>query len=119
MKMNAIARRLLLQSIDKWALNASAEEPNDARLGSPDCPLCSQFWEGSKTFPDGGRCKGCPVFEKTGKPFCEDSPYAASEEAHFAWIKSFHVDDPEDQERKGEAFRESAEKELLFLKSLL
>ena len=55
-------------SIEKW-LKISAREDEDH--GELNCPLCLVFLLDRTS----GACKGCPVFNATGKSFCGGTPY--------------------------------------------
>jgi hypothetical protein len=64
--MNAETLAALRGSIAKWqAIVDGTGEDN----GAENCPLCQMF----RT--DKNLCTGCPVAEKTGRPFCWGSPY--------------------------------------------
>lgn len=81
--MNAETLEALKASIEKWKRNAVAETPDEYRTSGDDCPLCEIFQ------PDNGEygvaCNGCPVAERTGQPFCRDTPYAAAARAGIRW----------------------------------
>ena len=55
------------------ALNGSIAKCGGVRaggirdLGNENCPLCHLFLEAC--------CDGCPVSQRTGKPYCAGSPY--------------------------------------------
>lgn len=70
------------------------------RLGSSKCALCTLF----NKAPD--PCKGCPVYERTGHPSCENTPYI--ELAYLS--RQYQQDDPR--------VREVILEEIRFLKSL-
>lgn len=62
--MNKKTRKALEGSIKKWEGIAAGTV---ADLGADNCPLCKMFL--------GSDCKGCPVYEKTGRDSCEGTPY--------------------------------------------
>lgn len=68
----AVKREALLKSIEHWGRIARRVpgETGDAE----SCALCELFHRGY-----GARrpCTGCPVKEKTGKPFCQNTPHRA------------------------------------------
>jgi len=82
-------------SIQKWQNIVDGTGKDE---GPENCPLCQLFYT-PQTLYD---CEGCPVREKTGKRYCEGSPYQA-------WS------DNEDASKNTEL----ALNELNFLKSLL
>ena len=104
--MDAATLTALQGSIAKWEAIATGDGADD---GCDNCPLCQMFWVGNH---DGG-CEGCPVFEKTGKHLCIDSPYipwhVATAEQQQAWPRR----------AKTEEHRRLARAEVDFLKSLL
>lgn len=65
-------------SVQKW-LDISTGHAEDQ--GSDNCPLCQLFFYGIGE----ERCEGCPVYKKTGKSGCLDTPYG-----HF--IAMFYED---------------------------
>jgi hypothetical protein len=65
-------RQRLELSIKKWGTIAAyhALVPEARTLvsaGTPTCALCDKYWDK----PD---CKGCPVFNKTRKKYCVNTP---------------------------------------------
>lgn len=92
----------LKESIENWKLNSMARHLYDIKMGPRSCALCQLF---HPNHSEELGCCGCPVREKTGQPFCRDTPYR---EALFARDL-----------RDLSAFREAANKEVLFLESLL
>lgn len=85
-------KQALQASIDKWTViaalgNSGMIEHSNDRVS---CGLCQKF-------NTAYGCTGCPVAKKTGKDFCEDTPYEK-------WVN--------------EKSRANALKELNFLKSL-
>ena len=65
--MTPEAQKALELSILHWKAILAGK---DVSLGTKNCPLCHEFF-----LTPQGRCIGCPVSEKTGKAFCDDSPY--------------------------------------------
>jgi len=98
--MDEITLKALLQSIEHWERLASGKRLNDEVVNRVWCALCTEFW-------DGGDCAMCPVREKTGKATCSNTPYGD------AWYAA-KIDGLDSTK-----FKEAAQKELDFLKSLL
>jgi hypothetical protein len=100
--MNKRTLEALNGSIKKWEMIVEGTEVDK---GWFNCSLCKVFCRNAWEVPEGELCKGCPVSEKTGVPFCEDTPYQ-------------DIDD-----YKGnvgdEGYKEIAQREVNFLKSLL
>ena len=96
----------LKQSIEKWERNVVAETTDDFTTGATTCPLCGLFWRG-------GRCTGCPIKVKTGKPRCIDTPYMEAYTAGRVWRY-----DPFRTGFRAAAHAASRE-EVAFLRSLL
>lgn len=105
--MDAKTLEALKASIAKWERNAEATDPSDVRLGSDECPLCDVFHMRAIS------CNGCPVSDRTGRPFCVESPYISAWNAWFLWNSR-----PENTERRDRAHA-AARDEVAFLKSLL
>lgn len=95
----------LKASIAKWERNAEAKMPDEFLIGGDDCPLCVMF-NNEDDFPG---CRGCPVFEKTGRLYCNDTPYRRAVVAYIDWR--------EFGRREGALV--AAHAEVSFLKSLL
>lgn len=95
--MTLQAYKALLKSIEHWEENVA--HPHAMKLGPTHCPLCREF---RKARHD---CDGCPVKERTGKPFCRGTPYDQFD-------RNVEPMDPDDT-------LSVAEEELAFLKSLL
>lgn len=68
--MDAKTLRALKGSIRKWE---KIVEGTGINLGPLNCPLCMVFIR--HDYPFNMRCRGCPVFEKTGLTGCRDTPY--------------------------------------------
>lgn len=99
----------LRKSIEKWDRNTRVKTPHAARLGAGDCPLCALF-----RVRDFG-CTGCPVREKTGYDYCDDTPYEVALHAHGWW--RWHS--PYAHVTIRDAFHKAAAAERDFLISLL
>lgn len=56
-------------SIEKW--EDVVDKGLDADQGWENCALCEKYFPSGCSDP----CKGCPIFEKTGKHFCDGTPY--------------------------------------------
>jgi hypothetical protein len=93
-------------SIRKWEgiINDGKEDTIES------CHLCRMYHE-EFTGYEGVTCKGCPVAEKTGRPYCEGSPYEEWSNYDYENDMSGKVTD--------DRSRELAIEELEFLKSLL
>ena len=74
--MNKETLEALKKSIIKWGKIAKSTKEMD--LGSCNCGLCGLF--------GGAACVGCPIYSKTNKRYCRDTPY--TEWSHHA---SSHV----------------------------
>lgn len=97
--MNKETKKALEASISHWEDNVNAENFDAISIDGSSCALCSLFFNLS-TY----KCYGCPVFLHTGEHSCRGTPWkAASVEL---WAGS------------GQSFKEAAQVELDFLKSL-
>lgn len=95
--MDARTEQALRESIAKWEKNAAVAKCKDAKVNSADCPLCELFaYE---------NCRECPVKNHTGKSECYGTPYYKAREHYY--------------DNQLAAFREAAQREVDFLKSLL
>lgn len=101
----------LEKSIAHWELNAKAETPYDAGVGTESelCALCDEFMT-HRNIAD--HCVGCPVKAATGKIHCEGTPWHTAAVAFLVWKA-----DSSNEDRK-DAFHQSSAKELDFLRSL-
>lgn len=91
----------LTASIKHWESNAR-RNPENARLGYRNCPLCAAFC--TPRMNSENRCRKCPVAQQTGLKDCVGTPYANALMSRY----------------QGKAvWRRAARKELAFLKSLL
>lgn len=108
--MKRIAKKALIASIKKWEANLEAS-CEDVKRGKDNCQLCVEFWNKD--------CEGCPVFNKTGKEHCQLTPYERAEYAHDVWSNLIEDDeDPEYISDAEQAFRDAAQDEINFLRSL-
>lgn len=90
-------------SISKWE---SIVAGTGVDLGPQNCPLCQKYYCVD--------CRGCPVFEKSGKTHCEGTPYDEWDEHHLAE----HLDDSTKLKSKCDTCKEIAQAEVDFLKGL-
>jgi hypothetical protein len=82
-------------------------------VGSETCPLCRLFLK-RNTGGAAWNCDGCPVKERTGKNFCQGSPWYPDED----W--SEELCDVQFSERvSDDKWRELEQREIDFLRSLL
>lgn len=108
--MNIDTKAALEASIARWKVLSETEEfPS---LAASNCPLCLKFnYMCNNHIPRNKSCRGCPVFERTGKTGCADTPYDKAYAAADDWDENYT---PE----SCEAFRQAAREELEFLISL-
>ena len=108
--MNAETLEALKGSIEHWERLVDFENNPFEEPFSDQCALCAMFF-GPCEKPDdregNERCRGCPVFLKTGKILCRKTPYP-----NAALFFNYRF-------RDGATFKRHAEMELEFLKSLL
>ena len=100
----------LEKSIKHWEENAVAEFL-DVSISEDACALCDLFMLSS--------CVGCPVFKKTHRVLCANSPYATAAKNYGTWNELFARPKPGMSiEDARDAFRAAAREEVEFLKSL-
>jgi hypothetical protein len=104
--MDPATLEALKGSIRHWEENLAAETPDDAHTGPSHCLLCRRFHMNPN-------CEGCPVSQYTGQNNCHGTPYVMADRRHRFWNSM-----PDSDEYK-ERWREAAQAELDFLKSLL
>ena len=93
--MTPRVRKALEASIKHWERNVTGKT---STIGSKNCALCRLFITKD--------CVGCPVRNRTGKPFCDGSPYPiANKMGNQYGYDSLR-------------FRQAALRELRFLESL-
>lgn len=63
--MDKITLHALRGSIAKWRAIVDGSGRDEGRS---NCPLCALFWQ--------YECRGCPVFQATGKEYCHETPYS-------------------------------------------
>ena len=105
----------LEKSIKHWEENAKVLKLSDVKIGRADCALCGLFNDFNNCFG----CNGCPVFEKTGRRYCDRTPYVIANIDRKRWSYAI-MDNLSNKEREKARlkFQESALKEVEFLKSL-
>lgn len=117
MGMKPEVAKALDASIRHWEENIAAEFPSEASCGSHACALCRLFHTNHAKVSLS--CRGCPVFEHTGRAFCSETPYEEAQNARGLWASAVSEGDTlKEIEAKREAFRKAAQDELDFLKSL-
>jgi len=99
----------LQESIKHW--ERVVADPLHEETGVHHCALCKLFYPNNQESPMeaflNDPCKGCPIKEKTGAPFCEGTPY--DRVAHLGLHEKEGTDE----------YKEAAQEELDFLRSLL
>ena len=71
--MNKDTKKAVKDAIElKWKpiLNKGAVD-----LGTKNCPLCQLFHKDKCVRTVGKKKEKCPVYAKSGKPFCDGTPY--------------------------------------------
>lgn len=101
--------KALKASIRKWDKNAVAVRRTQYKTDTKDCPLCAIFNAVHTDHDD--RCKGCPVYLKTGEQYCARTPFGEAEYFGMEW-DDFGVVYRSDAQ-------EAARDEAAFLRSLL
>lgn len=101
--MNPRALEVLQLSIAHWERVVSGE---DKYINSSYCALCLEFAT-PKQYIDDDICEGCPVYERTGRNSCIQTPY-------YEVTRALRV-----YGRNSIEFNTAAKEELKFLKSLL
>jgi hypothetical protein len=104
--MDPATLEALKGSIRHWEENLAAETPDHVHTGPSRCLLCQRFHMNPN-------CGGCPVSQYTGQKNCRGTPYAVANRRHSFW------DSMPDSDEHKERWREAAQAELDFLKSLL
>lgn len=105
-------------SIKHWEDNAVASF-SKISLSSSSCALCHKFRFAQYSDDDDAQendCIGCPIFEKTGEPYCDNSPYMQAAVAKSLWNQARYAVMSEIATR--ERFRAAARTMVDFLKSL-
>ena len=101
--MNAKTLKALKASIAHWKRFENGKQRQIEGTGSSSCALCHIY---NKFLYDEG-CGECPVKLKTGRNYCQKSPWQNAERAR----RKYGYGSPE--------FKAAAKKERLFLESLL
>lgn len=105
----------LEESIEHWKRLVSGNRNKYEEFGSNDCALCQAYLNWNK--PGTQICAGCPVMEATGQTLCHGSPFDIIRDLDMEWRNGNHNEDEELMDTPD--FKEAAQKELDFLKSLL
>lgn len=100
--MNPTTLQALCESIEHWTRLATGTRKSCEFVGVKDCALCQLFYTGYSP----NSCVGCPVMQATKQRFCKNSPYKDASKASYFGYNSVE-------------FKEAAQRELDFLKSLL
>lgn len=100
-------------SVTHWQENVAAEDPSDVKVFSNSCALCAIFNNKPDDNDRDDACIGCPVMHATGWPDCAGSPWGRAFRALTNWQRN----DPGSEVAKA-AWREAAQAELTFLRSL-
>ena len=114
--MDDKTKKALLGSIKKWEAIVAGTGEDD---GENNCPLCELFHPHMGLYEGYDRreraaCGGCPVREKTKKPYCRGTPYIEWSNADaFTPLNGYFS--PE----KRTEYTKLAQAELDFLRSLL
>ena len=104
--MTPQALTALKQSIEHWRRLATGQRKPDESVGPQWCALCEVF---NRSWL---MCKGCPVREKTGQPYCRKTPWTTIE----TYDDGGNTNDWLDNSPEARAL---AAEELAFLESLL
>jgi len=116
----------LKASIAAWERKITETGPERINTGRSSCPLCILHLDA--TIP---HCTNCPIFQKTGRRYCAETPYVEASWALEGWreeLRNFTLYPATDFPRrtsavevaaKREQFHAAAEEEIAFLKSLL
>ena len=84
------------------------------RLGRATCSLCSLFNTDQHTHETA--CRGCPVFNKTGIIYCQETPYINQGSLYY---DGPDYDASEALMDNGQEWVDACQAEIDFLKSLL
>jgi hypothetical protein len=114
----------LKKSIDHWREVSGVVKPWDAHIGVDNCALCDAYYTDDNDDDSVNRCcVGCPIREKTGKQFCNGTPYIYAYNALYRW--KWVGPSPTQIEYKREIrlreiqFRKAANRMLVFLENLV
>ena len=122
--MNGMTLYALKQSIKKWEKTAkltSAKKIAETVLDNRSCPLCEMFNQYGLNYGNRLRCDGCPVYEKTGEQFCDDTPFVKVHQVHQDLQDAYYHDIKPIKHMAShiKKFKEAAQKEANYLKKLL
>lgn len=113
--MNKKTRAALMKSIAHWErmlISFKTDKPT-----CEQCELCRLFnpplW-----VPRPNDCFGCPVYAKTGKQYCNETPYISAAESYRKAERDLRGTNTEPVKPSTE-FKKLARQEIKFLKSLL
>lgn len=106
--MDKDALTALKSSIEKWKKNSRVRDINNAKIGAENCPLCNLYLNTLKS------CERCPVYSKTGKKYCENTPFDSIDYFSSILDSSEKLNSSQMKE-----FRKVAKQEVKFLESLL
>ena len=104
-----MTQEALKESIDVWKQKLREDNPLMVHIGTEVCPLCALYNHPAMLEDD--RCKGCSIFEATGKQDCEGSPYGEAAAAVFLWKLRGRI--------YKQQFREAAQKMIRFMQALV
>jgi hypothetical protein len=115
--MTPQALKALKQSIEHWRRIAAGTRKPKESVGVQHCALCRKFnppeMPSGMTYND--RCGGCPVKERTGKHFCDGTPWVEIEDV----IDSHSGEGATQMWLNTDKAKALAAEELAFLESLL
>lgn len=74
LKMNRKTLKALKGSMNKWA---EIRTGSGVEKGTDNCSLCKLFHTDHTEVPRYLCCRGCPVFEKSGMRFCNNTPFVS------------------------------------------
>jgi len=111
-------RKAVLESIEEYRKKIA--NPIMAKTGLKNCPLCRMFHsEMNRTVLPSHCCEGCPVYLKTGKRYCIDTPYTSVHRIRM-WVAISEADiGYGKKEERAKEFVRACEEEIEFLKSLI
>lgn len=101
----------LEKSIQHWRENREQSDPRKVCTNETECALCHMF-NNDATDRRCTDCLDCPVYERTGQSYCQESPHVQAISAIITWL-----DDPDDDELR-DAFSKACDREIAFLESL-
>jgi hypothetical protein len=70
--VNRAGAKALAGSIKKWELIVAGIGPDNGRK---NCPLCHRYFSIHKNYDDDTECHGCPIYQATGRQFCDGTPH--------------------------------------------